>query len=215
MPPDWTTLNVCPGLQPPPPRDSIAVYTRNGSDLIYEGYVCPNAPINLSMSELQPPPKQPRPLSYSKKYAILLEKIRAEEAEARAEAQARNISEDQRKREAVSAASSKPEQGAVKAEPSSTMQWHEDTADESKQQIKAAAALTSESDFKTDYPFPYEILDRGESFLTELTKGETEDLAYFIPWETTDDIWNCLQSQKDPSHHQFRPADMGHTHEHN
>ncbi|XP_018525886.1 uncharacterized protein LOC108879166 [Lates calcarifer] len=196
MPPDWATLNVRLGLQPPPPRDSIAVYTRNGQDLIYEGYICPNAPINLSMSELQPPLKQPRPLSYSQKYAILLEKIRAEEAEAKAEAQARNISEDQRKIEAVSAASSKPEQDAVKAEPSSTTQWHEDTADESKQQIKAAAALTSESDFMTDYPFPYEILDRGESFLPEL--GETEDLAYyFIPWETSNDIdiWNYLLSQ--------------------
>ncbi|XP_056254070.1 uncharacterized protein LOC130182900 [Seriola aureovittata] len=194
MPPGWTTLPVCPRLPHPPPQDSIAVYTKNGlnKNLIYEGYICPKAPEKLSMSALLAPQKQQRQLSFGQKYEKLQEKIRAEEAEA--DAQERNMSEDQKSREADSAASSQPGRGVVKAE-LSTMSGGEDTADESKPQIKEEAAFTSESESNINYPLPFEILDMRESFLPALATGGTEEFMYYSePCETTvdTDFLNCL-----------------------
>lgn len=198
MPADWSTLPVHSGLQSRPPRESIAVYTMKmpEKNLVYEGYICPTAPENMSMAALQPPPREE---SIGQKYARLREKIIAEEA--KSEARAEMISELQRNRVVESAASSKPGQVGVKAEPR-TMPGRGDTADKSKQQIKADAIVTSESKNKpeplnqyfqrtesnTDYPLPVEILDRRERLLPEPPGGGAEEfICCFEPWENTVD----------------------------
>lgn len=226
MPADWATLPVHTGFQSTPRRDSIAVYTKNWRDrnLVYEGFICPPAPEKLSLSALQLPPRQE---SFGKKYARLQEKIRAEEAEA--EAQKKVISEDERNSVADNAASSKPEEGVVKAE-LSAMPGREDTADESKQQLKAEAEATSESKNKPehlnlslqrtessgDYPLPLEILDRRESLLPVPLEVGTDTFLYcFEPWEDTVDmeLLRYLCAEPDPSEQlgSARPADTCHT----
>ncbi|XP_044077319.1 uncharacterized protein LOC122887821 [Siniperca chuatsi] len=214
MPADWTTLPVHAGLQSPRSRNSIAVYTkkRSNKNLVYEGYICPTAPERVPMSMLHPPPREE---SFGQKHAKLREKIRAEEAEA--EAQAKIFSEDQRNRVADSAASSKPGRGVVKEKPS-TMPGRE--ADESKQQIKEEAIATIESKNKpehlnlslqrtesnTGYPLPLEILDRRKRLLSIPPEGETEDFLYcFEPWENTVDI-DCFYAESYSSVQQFSPA---------
>ncbi|XP_044227098.1 uncharacterized protein LOC122995796 [Thunnus albacares] len=193
IPPEWTTLPVHTGLESGPPPDSVAVYTKHGPSkkLVYEGYICPSAPENVPMTVLQPPPWPQKEENFGKKYARLLERIRAEEAETKA--------------------SSQPEQGVVKAV-SSTTPSH--TADVSAQQTNAKAAATTESKNKTntskeqteslnlplqktksnsDYPLPLEILDRRESFLPAPTEeGKEESTYYFVPWESMNiDLLDC------------------------
>lgn len=187
MPAEWTTLPLHAGLRPPL-RDSIAVYTMKmpRKKLVYEGYICPVAPEKMSMSYLRPPPSGE---SFGQKYTRLREKIIAEEAEAKAWAE---ISEHQRNRAADSAASSKPGQVVVRAEPSATP-GREDAADELKRQIGAEAAATSEIKIKpeesnTDFSFPFEILDRIECLVAEPPEGGTEESkCCFEPWEDTMD----------------------------
>ncbi|XP_031164010.1 uncharacterized protein LOC116056031 [Sander lucioperca] len=180
MPADWATLPVFSDVSRQ--HGCIAVYTKSRQDnsLVYEGYICPAAPEMLSMSAVQLPP---RPESFAQKYERLLEKIRAEEAKAQAQ-------------EKISEAG----QGVVRAEPN-PMPGSEDTADESKQQIKAEA--TSETKNKsehlnlslqrtesnTDYPLPLEILDRRESLLPVAPEGGTEEFFLCLePWEDTVDM---------------------------
>ncbi|XP_038565009.1 uncharacterized protein LOC119895776 isoform X1 [Micropterus salmoides] len=195
MPAEWITLPVHTGLRLPPTRNSISVYTKKQSNsLTYEGFIVPPAPVKVPMSALQAPPREE---SFGKKYATLLEQIRAEEAEA--EAQTKIISEHQKNRMAESAASSKPGKGVVKEEPSNTP-CCEYTADESKQQMKEVIASESQNkpqhlnwslqrtESNTDYLLPLEILDRRERLLPP-PKGETEDFVYcFEPWESTVDV---------------------------
>lgn len=182
IPPNWTSLPVQTDLESAPPPDSVAVYTKTGpgKTLVYEGYICPSVPENMPITVLQSPPWPPKEENFGKKYARLLEKIRAEEAEAKAKSQS--------------------EQGVVKAVSNSTPS---DTAVASTQQMDTEAAATSESNNKThsskeqtklpnlpvqrtmfnsDYPLPLEILERRESFLP--APAEEEFSYYFEPWES-------------------------------
>lgn len=190
MPPDWTTLPVHHELQYRPPRDSIAVYTKNEVDksLIYEGYICPTSPKTLHVSALQPPPRE---LDFRKKYAMLQEKIKEEETEA--EIQSTNISEVERHRKADSAENSKSEESVVKAEPSTVLCCN-NTDDKLKQQIIAEPASSN-----SNYPLPFEILEQREWLLPAPVDRE---FAYcFEPWESTVDmtILDCLHVKTAPS----------------
>ncbi|KAI3373300.1 hypothetical protein L3Q82_006599 [Scortum barcoo] len=203
MPADWTSLPVHAGFESSSSSDSIAVYTRSKHKLIYDGYICPAAPKNMPLSALQPPPKPPREETFGQKYARLREKIIAEEATA--EALAQIISEDKRKAAADCAASSETGQTVVKVEPCIEPERQE-TADESKRQIKAEPEVTSKSETKpvflnlslqrmetnTDYPLPLEILDRREPLLPVSPAGVLEDFQYcFESLENTVDL-DCL-----------------------
>ncbi|XP_032389970.1 uncharacterized protein LOC116700688 [Etheostoma spectabile] len=187
MPEEWATLPVF--SEASRQHGCIALYTKSRRDhsLVYEGYIHPDAPKKLSRSALQLPP---RTESFAQKHERLLEKIRAEEAEAKA--QEKIISEEER--------NSVGGQGVVRAEPA-PMPGIKDTADESKQQIKAEA--TSETKNKsellnlslqrtesnTDYPLPQEILDRRESLLPVPLEGGTEEFFLCLePWEDTIDM---------------------------
>lgn len=193
MPPGWSTLPVHRGLQSHPPRDSIAVYTKNEPDkkLIYEGYICPTAPEMLPVSALQPPPTPPREMAFGMKYALLQEKIRKEQAEAEMQ---RRISEVVRSREAHCATTSKPDAGVVETEPS-TMPCCDDTADG--RQIK-----TEPAESNSNYPFPFEILEQSERLCPSQAYRGREEFEYcFEPWE---DIWDgticdCLCVKEEPS----------------
>ncbi|XP_034746909.1 uncharacterized protein LOC117956122 isoform X2 [Etheostoma cragini] len=180
MPAEWATLPVFSGASRQ--QDCIALYTRSrkAHSLVYEGYIRPGAPEKLSRSALQPPPK---PGSFAQKYERLLEKIRAEKAGTKAE-------------EKISVAG----QGVVRAEPD-PMQGSEDTADESKQQIKAEATSGTKNksellnlslqrtESNTNYPLPLEILERRESLLPVPLKGGTEEFFLCLePWEDTMDM---------------------------
>ncbi|XP_039633894.1 uncharacterized protein LOC120544314 [Perca fluviatilis] len=195
MPADWANLPVFSDVSRQ--HDCIAVYTKSRRDnsLAYEGYICPAAPETLSMSAVQLPP---RPESFAKKYERLLEKIGAEEAKAKA--QEKIISEEERNSVADSAANSEAGQGVVRAEPN-PMPGSEDTADESKQQIKAEATCEiknksehlnlslQRTESNTDYPLPLEILDRRESLLPVPPEGGTAEFFLCLePWEDTVDM---------------------------
>ncbi|KAM7397568.1 hypothetical protein PAMA_005737 [Pampus argenteus] len=86
IPSAWTSLPVQTNLQSVPPPDSVAVYKNSGLNrtLVYEGYICPSDPEKMHVTDLQPPPVPPKEENFGKKYARLLEKIRAEEAAAKA-----------------------------------------------------------------------------------------------------------------------------------
>lgn len=208
MPENWTTLPVYSSPQCTPRRDSVAVYTkgRKGSNLVYEGFICPPAAEELPMSALQRPPRED---SFTKNYERLLGKITAEDM---AVAQEKIIPKDENKSMAYSATSSAPGQGVVAKQPR-TMPDHEDAAE---------AAATSESKTNhlnlslqrmasdTDYPFPYEILDGRESLLPVPPEaGMDEFSSGFQPWCTVDtELWRLL-CNPDPSEQPGlpRPAD--------
>lgn len=109
MPDEWSTLPMHPGPKRPG-CGSVAVYTEKGpnKDLVYEGYISPNAKEKIPTSALQ---RRSRIGRLGKKLASLQEKIRADN-----EAQAQIMSEYQRVE--GSAMSSGPKQCVVRAEPS-------------------------------------------------------------------------------------------------
>ncbi|XP_026228678.1 uncharacterized protein LOC113170696 [Anabas testudineus] len=176
MPPGWASLPLHHGFHFRPPQDSIGVYTKNELDqnLIYEGYICPTSPETLPVSALQPPPRE---LDYAKKYAILQDKIRAEETEA--EIQRRIISEIQRHRVTCCAAHSKAEDGVVKAEPSTV-----ESCVKSKQQKQIESEESN-----SNCVLPFEMLEQGENSWPEPAESSTDEFEYhFEPWESTMDL---------------------------
>ncbi|KAM7373961.1 hypothetical protein PAMP_006645 [Pampus punctatissimus] len=177
IPSDWTSLPVQTDLQSAPPPNSVAVYTNSGPNktLVYEGYICPPDSEKMPVTDLQPPPWPPKEENFGKKYARLLEKIRAEEAAAKANSQPERV---------------------VKAVSSTTPG---DTTVVSTQQINADAGATSERKNITyaskeqperlnlplqrmksnsNYCLPVEILDSREDFIPEQVEGETEEFMF-------------------------------------
>ncbi|XP_059208189.1 uncharacterized protein LOC131987061 [Centropristis striata] len=187
MPADWTTLPVHSDIQATPRRESIAVYAKRprNQNLVYEGFICPPSLEKLYMSGFMLPPKEE---SFAKKYEILQEKIRAEEAEA--EALKKVISEDKRSTMAQSAASSKPGQGVVRAQPSTTPGC-EDTAKKIPVHLNTFLQWTESNN---DYPLPEEILNGREG----LSPGGAE--CYFEPMvDTVDtDFLNSFNAYLNP-----------------
>lgn len=210
MPPGWTTLPMDPRW-PPPTREAIAVYTKIGltKHLTYEGFICPRAHEKMPLSAFMTSPDQTE-MRFGKKYEMLKAKIRAEEAEA--EAEARHVPEDQKSGDTNSAASSELGQ-SVKVE-LSTMSDDEDVADESKQWIKEEATFTSGSESIVNYPLHFD----GDSLHPALGgTGERQDFMFgFDPWDIIGDMafLNCEPVEEDPSFQWLSPArcaDMYHT----
>ncbi|TNN61964.1 hypothetical protein EYF80_027799 [Liparis tanakae] len=166
MPEDWTRLPVHPSYQAHRKYDCYAVYKKNsGGDVVQDGFVCPNNEQMLLKFEAVRTPKE---TSFSMKYKLLMEKIKAEEEAAEKDDEMQNVAD--------SAANREPVQGVSGAEPSA-MPAGADTADEPTQQIKAAAGESRNTqellelsvkgrEPNTDYPLPEEIME-GESLLPE------------------------------------------------
>ncbi|XP_074468002.1 uncharacterized protein LOC141753336 isoform X1 [Sebastes fasciatus] len=211
MPADWDTLPVYSGVDATIRRDSFAVYTKNrgGRSLVYEGYVRPPTPEELSMSTVLRPPRQE---TFTKKYKTLLQKIRADEAEA--EAQEHITLEYERGSVAGFAASSDPREGViVRAEPRTTP-GVEETADGSEQQIETEKRNKAENPnvslqrtkSNTDYSLPMEILDRRESFHPAPPGGGTGEILSFTSWDIEyKELLNLLYADPDPSQNSSAP----------
>lgn len=175
MPEDWTCLPVYPSYKANRRCGCYAVYKKNrDGDIVQDGFVCPIKAQKWLMLEVVRPPKN---ISFSMKYKLLMEKIKAEE-----EAAKKVVSDDEMQNVADSAAKREPVQGVSEAEPSA-MPGGADTADEPTQQIKATASESTNTqellelslkgrESNTDYPLPQETLEGGESSFPEGWTGE-------------------------------------------
>lgn len=200
MPPSWSNLPVDP-CWPPPPCKGIAVYKKSTltKDLTYEGFICPKAPVTMPLSRLMASPE--RQMRLGKKFEILKDKIRAEEADAEAEAKARarHVPEDQKSGDNNCEASSKLGQ-SVKVELSATSEG-EDTADESKQQIKEEATCTSGCESNGFHPLNFDVILNGQSLHPAHGGTEWTQQHHFDPWDFIGDtaFLKCEPVEEDPS----------------
>ncbi|XP_008331274.1 uncharacterized protein LOC103395369 isoform X3 [Cynoglossus semilaevis] len=198
LPPQWEVLPVHRGPKPPSHPNSIAVYTNNGpnSSLIYKGYICPSHPTQVPMTSVMPPTeKSIREQLFESRYLQLVEKVRAKDSEAQAqarnltvlssqsnstraaEAQTRSLSVQPSQVNGNRAAETPTRTILVQTNQQSNNRKADSTTCSTTRQIvvKAEASGTQNQEDgssnkvgkpqNSSYPLPYDILSGGESFL--------------------------------------------------